>query len=87
MKAINVTKKGKITIPKKLREKYRITDKIVLEEIEKCIVIKPIFSPEDEFGSLKGAFGGKKAKELLEESRKEEYAQNQKWNKKFKVRN
>jgi AbrB family looped-hinge helix DNA binding protein len=76
---MSVTKKGQITIPKKLREKYRITDKIMLQEIEKGIIIKLLPSPEKEFGSLKSALGGKTARELLEEARKEEYAQDQKW--------
>ena len=75
IEVVSVTKKGQVTIPKRLRIKYGITNKIILEESERGIVIKPFPSPKEEFGSLKGAFDGKTARELLEESRKEEFAQ------------
>ena len=75
VEVISVTKKGQATIPKRLRKKYGIKDKVVFEENEKGITIKALPSPDDDYGSLKGAFGGKTARELLEESRKEEYAQ------------
>ncbi len=81
---IKVTKKGQITIPKKLREKYHINGKILVEENEKGIVIKPLPSPNDDFGSLKGAFKGKTARELLKEARKEEFAQDEEWNKRIR---
>ena len=72
---ISVTKKGQATIPKKLRKKYGIKDRVIFEENEKGIIIKALPSPEDDYGSLKGAFGEKTAREILEESRKEEYEQ------------
>ena len=50
---------------KRLRKKYGITNKIIFEENEKGIIIKPVFSKR-EFGSLKGAIKGKTARELLE---------------------
>ena len=74
---ISVTKKGQATIPKRLRKKYGIKDRVIFEENEEGIIIKAPPSPEDDYGSLKGAFGEKTAREILEESRKEEYAQEQ----------
>ncbi len=71
---VSVTKKGQATIPKKMRRKYGIKDKVVLiDEDEKGILLKPLPSPYDEIGSLKGYFAGKTAKDLLRESRKEEF--------------
>ena len=69
LKAVRVTRKGQVTIPKKLREKYEIKDKVVIEESEEGIIIKPLLSPKDEFGSLKGMLNGKTSKELIDEAR------------------
>lgn len=77
VEVVSVTKKGQATIPKRLRKKYGIKDKIMFEESEKGIIIKPVPTPSEEFGSLKGAFKGKTARELLDEARKEEFAQDQ----------
>jgi AbrB family looped-hinge helix DNA binding protein len=87
VEVVSVTKKGQATIPKRLRKKYGITNKIIFEENEKGIIIKPVPSPRDEFGSLKGALKGKTARELLEEARKEECAQDQEWIKRAKSAN
>jgi AbrB family looped-hinge helix DNA binding protein len=77
---VSVTKKGQATIPKKLRKKYGIKDKVLVEENEKGIILKPLPSPNDDFGSLKALFKGKSAKELLEEARTEEFAKDKEWN-------
>ena len=69
LKVIRVTKKGQVTISKKLREKYQIKRKIVIEESEQGIIIKPLISPKDDFGSLKWAFKGKNAREVLADAR------------------
>jgi antitoxin PrlF len=69
---VNVTKKGQATIPKKLRTKYGIKDKVLVEEDEKGILIKPLPTPEEECGSLKHLFAGKTAREIVEEGRKED---------------
>ena len=53
VEVINVTKKGQATIPKKLRKKYGIKDKILVEDNGKEIIIKPLPSPDDAYGSLK----------------------------------
>lgn len=71
---VSVTKKGQATIPKKIREKYRIKDKALLvEEDERGILLKPLPSPADGFGSLKHLFPDKTARELVEEGRREDY--------------
>ncbi len=84
---ISVTKKGQATIPKKLRKKYGIKDKILVEDNGKEIIIKPLPSPDEAFGSLKSMFKGKTAKELLEEARKEEFTQDEKWIKRARAAN
>ena len=71
----SVTKKGQATIPKRLRQKYGIKDKVMFEENECGIVLKPLPSISEEYGSLKGLFKGKTARKLLDEARKEEFAQ------------
>ena len=73
VEVVSVTKKGQATIPKKLRKKYGIKDKVLIEENEKGIILKPLPSPNDDFGSLKIVFKGKTAQELLREVRIEEF--------------
>ena len=68
-KVVSITKKGQATIPKNLREKFRIRDRVLVVEMEEGILLKPLPRPEDEFGSLKEVFKGKTAKEILEDSR------------------
>ncbi|MEM3549544.1 MAG: AbrB/MazE/SpoVT family DNA-binding domain-containing protein [Candidatus Bathyarchaeia archaeon] len=70
---VSVTKKGQATIPKRLRKKYGIKGKVLIEESEKGILLKPLPSPEMDFGSLKSIFKGKTSRELLQEARKEEF--------------
>jgi len=87
VEVVSVTKKGQATIPKKLRTKYGIKDKILIEDNGKEIIIKPLPSPDEAFGSLKSMFKGKTARELLEEARKEELAQDEKWIKRARATN
>jgi AbrB family looped-hinge helix DNA binding protein len=75
VEVVSVTKKGQATIPKRLRKKFGIKDKVIVEEDERGIVLKPLPSPSDEFGSLKEVFKGKTARQLLDEARKEEFAE------------
>ena len=75
VEVVSVTKKGQATIPKRLRKKYGIKNKVVFEENECGIVLKPLPSPSDERGSLKEVFKGKTARQLLDEARKEEVAE------------
>jgi len=83
VEVVSVTKKGQATIPKRLRKKYGITNKIIFEENEKGIIIKPLPSPDDDYGSLKTAVKGKTSRELLEDARKEEFARDKEWSKRF----
>ena len=69
---VSVTKKGQVTIPKKLRDKYGIKTKVIFEENECGIVLKPVRTPSQEYGSLKELFKGKTSRQLLEEARREE---------------
>jgi antitoxin PrlF len=87
VEVVSVTKKGQATIPKKLRKKYGIKDKVIVEENEKGIILKPLPSPKDDFGSLKTVFKGKTAQELLKETRSEEFAEDQEWIKRARSSN
>jgi AbrB family looped-hinge helix DNA binding protein len=69
-----VTKKGQATIPKRLRTKYRIKDKVIFEENECGLVLKAVPTPDELFGSFKKFAKGKTARQLLEEARREEFA-------------
>jgi antitoxin PrlF len=75
VEVVSVTKKGQATIPKRLRKKYGIKNKVIFEENECGIILKPLPSPSDDMGSLKGVFKGKTARQLLDEARKEEVAE------------
>lgn len=69
---VSVTSKGQATIPKDLREKFGVGDKVLVLETEEGILFKPLPRPEDDFGSLRHLFQGKTAKEILEEAREHE---------------
>ncbi len=75
VQVVSVTKKGQATIPKRLREKYGIKNKVIFEENECGIVLKPVPTPSQERGSLKELFKGKTSRQLVEEARREEFAQ------------
>ncbi len=68
-RVVSVTKKGQATIPKDLREKFGVGDKVLVVETEEGILFKPLPRPEDDFGSLKELFEGKTAREILDEAR------------------
>jgi len=68
-RVVSVTKKGQATIPKDLREKFKVGDKVLVVETEEGILFKPLPLPEDEFGSLRELFEGKTAREILDEAR------------------
>jgi len=68
-RVVSVTKKGQATIPKDLREKFGVINRVLVVETEEGILFKPLPQPEDEFGSLKDIFGKKTAKEVLNEAR------------------
>jgi antitoxin PrlF len=77
VEVVSVTKKGQATIPKKLREKYGIKDRVSIEENEKGIILRPLPSPKNDFGSLKTVFKGKTSQELLKEARADEFKKDQ----------
>ena len=87
VKFVNVTKKVKVTIPKKIENKIRNKRQSYFEENEKGLIIKALPSPEDDYGSIRVAFGGKTAREILEEGRQEEYAQEQDQLKRVRIAN
>ena len=66
---VSVTKKGQATIPKDLRERFGVGDRVLVVETDEGILFKPLPRPEDEFGSLKELFEGKTAREILDEAR------------------
>ena len=68
-KVVSITKKGQATIPKDLREKFGVGDKVLVVETDEGILLKPLPKPEDEFGSLKELFKGKTARQILDEAR------------------
>lgn len=69
---MSVTSKGQATIPKDLREKFGVGKKVAVVETKEGILLKPLPSPKDDFGSLRHAFEGKTSKELLDEARAQE---------------
>ncbi len=71
-RVVSVTKKGQATIPKDLREKFGVGDKVLVIETEEGILFKPLPRPEDDFGSLRELFEGKTAREILDEARTQE---------------
>jgi len=70
---VSVTRKGQATIPKRLREKYGIKGRVLVIEGKEGIILRPVPTPEEDFGSLKAVFGGKSSRELLEDARREEF--------------
>jgi len=71
-RVVSVTKKGQATIPKDLREKFKVGDKVLVVETEEGILFKPLPSPEEEFGSLSEIFEEETAREVLDEARAQE---------------
>lgn len=45
----------------------------MMEEAEREILLKPVPSPDEDFGFLKSVFKGKCSKDLLAEARREEF--------------
>jgi AbrB family looped-hinge helix DNA binding protein len=69
---VSVTKKGQATIPKELRERFGVGDRVLVVETKEGILFKPLPRPEDEFGSLKELFEGKTAREILDQGRSQD---------------
>jgi len=77
-RVVSVTKKGQATIPKDLREKFSVGDRVLVVETDEGILFKPLPRPEDEFGSLKRLFEGKTAREILKEARTQDWMREKK---------
>ena len=71
-KIVSITKKGQVTLPKRMREKHRIGRRAIAVETSEGILIKPLPSVEEEMGSLRELFKNKTARELLSEVRSED---------------
>jgi len=71
---VTVTRKGQATIPKRMRERHRIGRKALVEDTEEGVLLKPLPTPQMERGSLKRLFRGRSSKELMDEVRAEESA-------------
>ena len=69
---VTVTKKGQATIPKKMRERHGIGRKVLVEDTEEGVLLKPLPSPAMERGSLRALFKGKSSKAIMDEIRMEE---------------
>ena len=69
IKVVSITKKGQATIPKDLREKFGVGNKVLVVETDEGILLKPLPQPEDDFGSLRELFKGKTARQILDEAR------------------
>jgi AbrB family looped-hinge helix DNA binding protein len=78
LKVVSITRKGQATIPKELRDKFGLRDKVLALETSEGVLIKPLPAPESDFGSLKGLFKGKTSRELLEEARAPDEARERK---------
>ena len=68
-KVVSITRKGQATIPKNLRDKFGLRDRALVLETREGVLLKPLPTPETDFGSVKEFFKGKTSKELLEEAR------------------
>ncbi len=77
-KVVSVTRKGQATIPKALRDKYGVGDKVLVTGVKEGILLKPLPRPEEEFGSLKKLFEGETAREILQEARAKDRAREKK---------
>lgn len=68
---VKVTEKGQATIPKHLRDKYRIEDFVIVEDAGSGVLMRPLPKLSDERGSLRHLFE-ESAEELLESAREED---------------
>jgi len=69
---VTVTKKGKATIPKSMRERHGIGRKDLVEDTEEGVLLKSLPSPSMERGSLRSVLKGKSSKEIMDEVRRAE---------------
>jgi AbrB family looped-hinge helix DNA binding protein len=66
---VAVTRKGQATIPKEMREKHGVGNRVLVVDLEDGILLKPAPTPSEEQGSLKALFGKESARQILAKSR------------------
>ena len=69
---VAVTRKGQATIPKEMREKHGVGNRVLVIDLEEGILLKPAPTPSKEQGSLKTLFGKESARQILAASRAED---------------
>jgi bifunctional DNA-binding transcriptional regulator/antitoxin component of YhaV-PrlF toxin-antitoxin module len=69
---VAVTRKGQATIPKEMRRKHNVGQRVLALEVEEGILLKPLPMPSQERGSLKSVFEKKSARQILAEVRVED---------------
>ena len=75
-RVVSITKKGQATITKELRDKFRMKVKVLVLETSEGVLLKPLPTPESDFGSLRGIFG-KSSRELLKDARAPDVARDE----------
>jgi AbrB family looped-hinge helix DNA binding protein len=71
-RVVSVTRKGQATIPKELRDKFGVGQKVQVLETDEGILLKALPRPEEDFGSLTRFFKGKTARQVVEEAREKD---------------
>jgi len=73
LEEVSVTRKGQVTIPVKYRRKYRINEgtKMLIEDTERGIFLKPIMHLEEQAGIDAGKYDTKELKKSLDRVREE----------------
>jgi AbrB family looped-hinge helix DNA binding protein len=73
LEEVSVTRKGQITIPVKYRRKYGINEgtKVLIEDAEKGIFLRPIMDLEEQAGIDAGKYDTKELKKSLDRVREE----------------
>jgi len=68
-KVVTVTRKGQATIPKAMRERHKIGEKVLAVDVDEGVLLKPLPTPAHDRGSLRRLFGRSTSRQLLMESR------------------
>jgi bifunctional DNA-binding transcriptional regulator/antitoxin component of YhaV-PrlF toxin-antitoxin module len=71
-RVVAVTKKGQATIPKVMRDRHKVGDRVLAVDVDEGILLKPLPKPSRDRGSLRQVLGKKSAQELLAEARSED---------------
>ena len=69
VEVVRLDRFGRVVLPKDLRDKFGVGDRVLVVEVKEGILFKPLPRPEDDFGSLKKLFEGETAGEILQEAR------------------